>query len=161
MRLLPALALLGAFAVQPAFAGKQCNTPSDQAAFEVQALRTHLRGLAIRCSDDARWATFVGKFGPDLQANDKSVTAWFKKRYGGRSTSEGDKFITELANAISTAENVMGTDTCAHDGVMFTEAMALRTGADLAAYAAAKDVIPPSVDACPGEQPPRRPAGKR
>ena len=153
-RILPALLILGAFAAQPALAQKHCLAPADQAAFEVQALRTHLRVLAIHCSQEARWAAFVGKYQADLSANDKAVTAWFKRRFGGRGQQESDRFVTDLANAISTGNTVLGGDLCPHDGQMFTEAMALRSGADLAPYAAAKDTVPTSVDICPGEKAP-------
>lgn len=152
-RFLPALALLGAFAAQPALAQKHCSAPADQAAFEVQALRTHLRVLAIHCADEARWSAFVGKYQADLTANDKAVTAWFKRRFGGRGQPESDKFVTDLANAISTGNTVLGGDLCPHNGLLFTEAMALRSGADLAPYAAAKDVVPATVQVCPGEHP--------
>ncbi|MEI7714094.1 MAG: hypothetical protein WCI94_21850 [Rhodospirillales bacterium] len=165
-RILPALLVLGAFAASPALAQKHCVAPADQAAFEVQALRTHLRVLAIHCADEARWASFVGKYQADLSANDKAVTAWFKRRFGGRAQPESDKFVTDLANAISTGNTALGGDLCPHNGQMFVEAMALRSGADLAPYAAAKDVVPASVEICPGEKAPvakpvAKPAAKR
>jgi hypothetical protein len=148
----PVLAILGAIAAQPAVAQNHCALPADQAAFEIHALNTHLRVLAIGCSDDARYAAFVRKFQPDLAANDKAVTAWFKRRYGGRGQFEQDKFVTDLSNAVSDGHTVLGGDLCPHDGMMFTEVMALRSSADLAPYAAAKDLIPPSVEICPGQQ---------
>ena len=151
-RYLPALAILGAIAAQPALAQKRCALPADQAAFEVHALNTHLRVLAIGCSDDARYAAFVRKFQPDLAANETYVTAWFKRRYGGRAQAEHDRFVTDLSNGVSDGHTVLGGDLCPHDGIMFTEAMALRTGADLAPYAAAKDLIPPTVEVCNGQQ---------
>jgi hypothetical protein len=165
-RFLPVLAVVGAIAAQPALAQKHCALPADQAAFEVHALNTHLRVLAIGCGDDARYAAFVRKFQPDLSANEKYVTAWFKRRYGGRAQFEQDKFVTEMSNGISDGHTVLGGDLCLHDGFMFTEAMALRTGADLAPYAAAKDLIPPTVEICNGQQaggakPAAKPAAKR
>ncbi len=160
-RFLPALLVLGAVAAQPAWAQKHCVAPADQTAFEVQALRTHLRVLAIHCADESRWSSFVGKYQADLTANDKAVTAWFKRRFGGRGQQEADRFVTDLANAISTGDTVLGGDLCPHDGTMFVEAMMLRSGADLAPYAAAKDLIPASVEICPGERvPAEKPAAK-
>ncbi len=161
-RILPALLLLGAFAAQPALAQKHCIAPADQAAFEVQALRTHLRVLAIHCTDEGRWAAFVGRYQADLTVNDKAVTAWFKRRFGGRAQQEGDRYSTDLANAISAGNTVLGGDLCPHDGQMFAEAMALRSGADLSSYAAAKDVVPAGFEVCPGEKAPAaKPAAKR
>jgi len=165
-RYLPVFAIVGAIAAQPALAQKHCAAPADQAAFEVHALNTHLRVLAIGCGDDARYAAFVRKYQPDLVANEKYVTAWFKRRYGGRAQFEQDKFVTDMSNGISDGHTVLGGDLCLHDGTMFTEAMALRSGADLAPYAAAKDLIPPTVEICSGQQaggakPAAKPAVKR
>lgn len=153
-RLLPVFALLGAFTASPASAERRCLAPVDQAAFEVQALRSHLMVLATSCQDDARYGAFIGKYRPDLVANDQSVTAWFKRRNGARGQQEHDRFITDLANGVSSGSTVLGGDLCPRNGAMFTEVMALRGPADLASYAAAKDLIPPSVEACPGQQSP-------
>ncbi len=153
-RLLPILAVLGAIAALPASAQRQCAAATDQAQFEVQALRSHLMVLATSCDNESgRYAAFINKYQRDLNANDQAVTAWFKKRYGGRGQAEHDRYITDLANAVSTGSTVLGGDLCPHDGMMFAEVMALRGPADLASYAAAKDLVPPSLDACPGQQP--------
>ena len=165
-RFLPVLAVVGAIAAQPALAQKHCALPADQAAFEVHALNSHLRVLAISCSDVARYRAFHTKFQPELEATEKYIAAWFKRRYGGRATSEQNTFVTEMSNGISDGHTVLGGDLCLHDGFMFTEAMALRSGADLAPYAAAKDLIPPTVEICNGQQaggakPAAKPAAKR
>ena len=160
-RLLPTLAILGAFAAQPAMALPQCAAPADQAIFEVQALRSHFVVLATGCPNDSAYSAFVGKYKATLLANDQALTAWFKKRYGARGQFEHDQFVTDLTNAMSSDANRQGVDFCAHDGVMFQEVMALTSGNDLPAYAAAKDLIPASVRICPGTAPkaaPRRAA---
>ncbi len=151
-RHLSIFAAMAAIFVTPAWAERQCAAPADQAVFEVQALRSHLMVLATACNETARYNAFIGKYQRDLAANDQSVTIWFKKRYGARGQQEHDRFVTDLANAVSTGDTVLGGDLCPHDGAMFTEVMALRGAADLTAYSAAKDLIPPSVEICPGQQ---------
>jgi hypothetical protein len=165
-RFMPALAILGALAAQPVLAGQQCASPADQETFEVQALRSRLvvLGSTNGCPDEALYQAFIEKFRPTLQANAQALSAWFKKRYGARGQFEHDKFVTELTQAVGSAGSMQGTDFCAHDSKIFNEVLALRSGADLAAYAAAKDLIPASIDACPGQvaaKPAPRPAVKR
>ena len=163
-RFLPTLAILGAIAAaQPAFAQKHCAVLADQATFEVQALRSHLVVLATGCPDTELYKAFVEKYKPTLQANAQSLTAWFKKRYGARGQFEHDKFVTDLTNAMSSDANLQGGDFCPHDGRMFDEVMALRSGADLAQYASSKDLIPTSVEICAGQpvKPAPKPAPKR
>ena len=151
-RFLPALAIIGAFAAQPALAQHHCAALADQAVFEVQALRSRLVVVATGCPETERYKAFVARYQRDLQANASSLTAWFKRRYAGRGVFEHDKFVTELTNAMSSGANVLGGDFCPHDGLLFDEVMALPSGADLAAYAAAKDLIPVSIEICPGQQ---------
>ncbi len=162
-RLLPTLAILGAFAASPAMALPQCAAPADQAIFEVQALRSRFVVLATGCPNDAAYSAFVGKYKTALLANDQVMTAWFKKRYGARGQFEHDQFVTDLTNAMSSDSTRQGSDFCAHDGLMFSEVMALPSGNDLPAYAAAKDLIPASVQVCPGTAPKAapRPAAHR
>ena len=150
-RFLPALAIFGALAAQPALAQKHCAAPADQAAFEVQALRSHLMVLATGCSESDRYNAFVRRYQADLVANDQAVTGWFKRRYGGRGQAEHDRFITDLANAVSNGHSVLGGDVCPRDGLMFAEVLTLRGSGDLPHYAAAKDLVPASVEICAGQ----------
>ena len=150
-RLLPTLAVLGAIAAQPALAQKHCAAPADQAVFEVQALRSRLTVLATGCAETDRYGAVIRKYQPDLQANAAALANWFKRRYGGRGQFEQDRYITDLTNAVSSGAVALGGDFCGHDGLIFAEVMALRSGADLAPYAAAKDLIPASMEACPGQ----------
>jgi len=151
-RFLPALAIFGALVAQPALAQKHCAAIADQATFEVQALRSHLVVLATGCPETTRYSAFIQKFQPALQANAQALAAWFKRRYGARGQFEHDKFVTDLTNAVSSGATVLGGDFCPHDGLLFDEVMALRSGAELPSYAAAKDLIPVSVEICAGQQ---------
>ena len=162
-RLLPTLAVLGAIAAQPAAALPQCAAPADQALFEVQALRSRFVVLATGCPYDGQYKAFIDKYKAALLANDQALTTWFKHRYGGRGQFVHDQWVTDLTNAVSSDANKQGGDFCAHDGALFDEVMALRSANDLPQYAAAKDLVPTSVQICPGQpaSPARRPVKKR
>ena len=60
------------------------------------------------------------------------MDAWFKRNFGQRAQTEHDRFVTDLANAQSSAGTRLGTDFCPHNGVIFREAMALHASDDLA-----------------------------
>ncbi|MBN8900965.1 MAG: hypothetical protein J0H57_08020, partial [Rhodospirillales bacterium] len=70
------MATLGAVAVQPALAQRQCTSPADQTTFEIQALRSQLMVLAMGCHADDRYNAVMNRFKPDLQANEKAIDAY-------------------------------------------------------------------------------------
>jgi hypothetical protein len=78
----------------------------------------------------------------------------FKRKYGKRGQQEHDRFVTDLANAESTAGLSLGTDFCAHNGLMVQEVLSLHSAADLASYAAGKDLVPASMEVCEVAQAP-------
>ncbi|MBN8896927.1 MAG: hypothetical protein J0H35_01870, partial [Rhodospirillales bacterium] len=121
------MATLGAVAVQPALAQRQCTSPADQTTFEIQAVRSQLMVLAMGCHDDDRYNAFMRRFQPDLMANEKAVDAYFKKRYGRTAQTEHDKFVTDLANAVSRQGTQLGGDFCPRNGAVFAEVMALQS----------------------------------
>ena len=135
-------------ALQPALAQRQCASPTDQAAFEVQALRSELMVLATGCNEDSRYNTFIRRYQSDLQANERAVSAYFKKHYGRSGQSEHDRFVTDMANARSRVGTGLGSDFCPRNGQIFAEVLALRNAAELAEFAAAKDLLPPTIDIC-------------
>jgi hypothetical protein len=138
---------------QPA-AETQCLSPTDREAFDVQALRSELMVLATGCQKDDNYNAFVHRYQSDLVHNEKQISEIFKHRYGRRGQAEHDRFVTELANAESDSGTRLGTDFCPRNSMMFTEVMALRGPNDLPAYAAGKDLLPPSLDLCEGERKP-------
>jgi hypothetical protein len=151
-RFLCGLAALGLLAAQQAAAQQQCPVPADQSMFEVEALKSALMVLATGCHDDAeynaKYNAFVNRYQPSLAANAKAFDGYFKHRYGKQGQREHDAYITALANAVSDTGMRLGTDFCPRNGAMFNEVMALRGPADLPSYAAAKDLVPPSLGAC-------------
>jgi hypothetical protein len=149
MRLLIlSLAAAGTLVCHLAAAETQCLPSTDQAVFNVQALRSEMMVLATGCSDDAAYNSFIERYKPALMMNEHEVDAWFKRKYGRRAQFEHDRFVTDLANAQSDAGTHMGTEFCPHNGVMFHEVMALQDSAELASFAAGQDLLPGSLDIC-------------
>jgi hypothetical protein len=147
-RLFMSLAAAGLLISQQAAAENQCLPPNARAAFAVQALRSEMMVLATGCSDDAQYNAFIERYRPALQANEQEMDAWFKRNFGQRAQTEHDRFVTDLANAQSSAGTRMGTDFCPHNGVIFREAMALHASDDLASFAAGQNLVPHSLNLC-------------
>ncbi len=145
--ILGAVTLCG-LALQPALAQRQCASPADQSAFEIQALRSELMVLATGCNEDSRYNAFIRRYQGDLQANERVVSAYFKKHYGRSGQAEHDRFVTDMANARSRVGTGLGSDFCPRNGLIFAEVLALRNAAELAEFAAAKDLVPPTIDIC-------------
>jgi hypothetical protein len=133
---------------QPVLAERQCPSIADQSAFEVQALRSELVVLATGCHEDDRYNAFIRKYQGDLQANERLMKAYFHERYGRAAQTEHDRFVTELANAMSRRGSDLGGDFCPRNGLIFNEVMALESPAQLADFAAGKDLIPVSLTTC-------------
>jgi hypothetical protein len=150
-RLVFSLAVAGTLVAQQAAAAElQCLPQSERSVFEVAALRSHLMVLATGCQDDEGYNAFIRKFQGDLMANEKAVGAYFSHRYGKRAQSEHDRFTTDLANAESDVGMHLGSDFCPRNGALFAEVLSLRSPSELAAYAAGKDLVPPTIDPCAG-----------
>jgi hypothetical protein len=150
-RLLSAVTALTLLSAQPVLAERQCESLADQSAFELQALRSELMVLAMGCNDDARYNAFIRRYQPDLQANERMISSYFKQRYGRAGQTEHDRFVTELANAVSRQGSDLGGDFCPRNGVMFNEVLALRSNAELHDYVAGKNLVPASVTICTPE----------
>jgi len=159
-RVLVSLAAVGALAVQQAQAQLQCLGPEERSAVEVAALRSELMVLATGCHEDDRYNAFIRKYQADLLNNEKAVGEIFNRKYGKRGQQQHDQFTTELANAESNAGMHLGSDFCAHNGSLFSEVMALRSPSELMAYAAGKDLVPPTLVVCTEVAMAPTPAGK-
>ena len=118
-RFVSALAALTLLSTQPVLAQRQCSSVSDQSAFEVQALRSELMVLATGCHDDERYNAFIRRYQADLQANERAINAYFQHRYGRAAQAEHDRFVTDLANAISRQGSDLGGDFCPRNGLIF------------------------------------------
>jgi hypothetical protein len=147
-RLLSSLAVVGLLAAQQAQAELECLSPTERSAVQVAALRSQLMVLATGCQEDSSYNAFIRKYQADLMSNERSLAEMFKHKYGRRGQQEHDRFTTELANAESTAGLKLGTDFCAHNGLIFREVMALQSPADLPTYAAGKNLVPAAAEVC-------------
>lgn len=147
-RLILSLVAAGTLIGQQAAAQTQCLAPHDRAAIDVLALRSELMVLATGCADDTKYNAFIERYKPALQANEREIDAWFKRKYGRRAQSEHDSFVTDLANAQSSAGSRLGSDFCPHNGAIFQEAMALQSADQLSPFAAGKNLVPGSLDLC-------------
>ena len=148
-RLLSGLAAISLLTVQQVEAEQlQCLAPQDRAAIHIAALRSELMVLATGCHNDDNYNAFIRKFQPELQGNEKAISAMFQHKYGRRGQQEHDRFTTDLANAESSASMNLGTDFCGRNGLLFQEVLALGNASDLAAYAAGKDLVPQTLEVC-------------
>jgi hypothetical protein len=147
-RFVTSVAALTMLCVQPVLAEQQCSSTSDQSAFEIQALRSELMVLATGCHDDAEYNAFIRRYQPDLQANERAIDAYFRHRYGKAGQVEHDRFVTELANAMSRQGSDLGGDFCPRNGLIFREVLALQSASELTEFAAGKALVPGSVQIC-------------
>jgi hypothetical protein len=147
-RFVSAVAALTMLSAQPVMAEQQCSSVSDQSAFEVQALRSELMVLATGCHDDEQYNAFIRRYQADLQANERSINAYFQHRYGRAAQVEHDRFVTDLANAISRQGSDLGGDFCPRNGLIFNEVLALQSATELTDFAAGKNLVPGSVQIC-------------
>jgi hypothetical protein len=150
-RVMFGLLAMGMLTTQQAQAQLQCLTPEQRAAVQIAALRSELMVLATGCHEDDHYNAFIRKYQVDLVGNEKAIGAMLQHKYGKRAQQEHDRFTTEMANDESSAGMHLGGDFCAHNGMIFTEVLALSNASDLAAYAAGKDLVPSTLDMCPEE----------
>ena len=147
-RLMSAAVAVTMLSAQPVLAERQCSSLADQSAFEVQALRSELMVLATGCHTNDQYNAFIRRFQSDLQANERLITVYFQHRYGRAGQTEHDRFVTELANAMSRQGSDLGGDFCPRNGLIFNEVLALNTPAELSDFAAGKNLVPASVEIC-------------
>jgi hypothetical protein len=132
---------------------KQCSLAVDQSTFEVQALRSEMMVLATSCREAKRYNAFIRRFKAGLQANERAMSAYYQAR-GGQVAH--DRFVTDLANAMSEHAIGQGASFCANEGALFTEAMAVSpTG--LPQFAADRALIPEGLTTCTTETVPTQP----
>jgi hypothetical protein len=147
-RFVSAVAALTILSAQPGLAQPRCSSMAEQSAFEVQALRSELMVLATGCHDDDRYNAFIRRYQSDLQGNERAINAYFQHRYGRSAQVEHDRFVTDLANAISRQGSDLGGDFCPRNGLIFNEVLGLESVAELPDFAAGKNLVPASVDIC-------------
>ncbi|MCW3477330.1 hypothetical protein [Limobrevibacterium gyesilva] len=126
--------------VPPAQNAPVCVRPPEKVAFDLSGLKSQLMVTAISCKAEDKYNAFVNRFRPDLVSGEKSLTGFFGRAYGRRAQQEHDDYITQLANAQSQLGIKSGTAFCEANLGMFDEVMALKSSAELPAFAAAKPI---------------------
>ena len=150
-RRLAAIALAATVALVPAAqAVQRCAAEQDQAVFEIEALKTELVVVAISCKQEDKYNAFVERYKPTLAENGRAFGQYFTRTRGRTGQRANDIYITNLANARQGEAQVLGTDFCPRNTQLFEEVMALPSGAELASYAAGKNLFTPTLVACEG-----------
>ena len=142
-------------------AGARCARDEDQAAFDIQALKSELVVLAVgACEQEDKYNEFVVRFRPQLIASDRALTEWFSRNHGRRGAAAQNAFVTDVTNLRSLNAQRLGTDYCARNSAIWGELAALPAADNLAAYAAGKNLVPAEITSCdaPHAAAPARPA---
>jgi hypothetical protein len=146
--------LIATIAAASLFSGsafaQPCMRPAEKAAFDVTGLKSELMVIAIACQLRDKYNGFVGRYRADLLAQERNLNGYFTRTSGHRAQQEHDVYITNLANSQSQDGIRQGTLFCDQHLSMFDEVMALKSGGELAGYAAAKGLVQPmAVIECP------------
>ena len=93
--------LIAALAALVPVASAQCASTEDQMSADLLALRNRMIVAAMSRGLQSEYNhRFVLRFRPVLQANDRSVTDYFRRFHGGEHfESAKDAFITDMVNA--------------------------------------------------------------
>lgn len=136
----------------------RCPTEEQQRMFELSALKTELMVIATTCGNEDAYNAFINRYRSHLSENDHAVIRHFTSRDRRAGQRANDTFITNLANARAQEANRVGADFCARNAQLFKEVMSLPSAAELAPYAAAKDLLPASLGSCAPSAAPAAPA---
>ena len=142
-------------------AAAQCVRPAEHTSLDITALKTTLMVTALNCKAEDRYNAFVTRFRPELSIQDRELGTYFSRASGRNSRKQQDDYVTQLANSRSQESNRQGGAYCAQNLPTFDEVMALRSGAELADFAAGKSVSQPiPIAACGGAAPATRTAAR-
>jgi hypothetical protein len=139
-------ALALALATTQAFAAKlpsTCTMSADREAFDTMALKNELTVTALTCHDNAKFNDFMHAYQPALVADQKDLSAYFKRAYGKQAAKQYDSYITELSLAQSEAGLKSGTAFCGEFESMFDEVMSLHSATELPDFARSQGIVQP------------------
>ncbi|PZW40848.1 hypothetical protein C8P66_12355 [Humitalea rosea] len=143
-----------------AMADMRCSDPREQSHFEVTALKTELMVIALICEERDNYNAFITRYRPTLIETDRGFTAYFNRALGRAGTRQLDAYVTALANSRQQGAQMLGSDFCPRNRILFEEVAALGSTADLAGYAAGKDLVPAALGACAAAPAPVRQASR-
>ncbi len=140
--LLSALAAAGIFAASVANAN-QCARAPEKVAFDVTGLKSELMVVAISCQAQDRYNSFVTRYRPDLQSQEKAINGYFQRAFGRGAQKQHDDYVTLLANFQSETGIKRGSFFCKENLILFDQVMALKDIKDLDGFASSKALPQP------------------
>lgn len=150
MRVVLSAVVAASLLISQAASAQTCARPAEVSAFDVAKLKSQLMVTALACDVRDRYNDFVHRFQADLMAKERALNVYFSRAFGRRAQQEHDDYITSLANAQSEGGIKQGTLFCQQNVGLFDAVLALPQEADLATFAASRDLIQPiTVVSCP------------
>ncbi len=144
-----AAALLAASFSLPAAAKPLCYGAQDVRAMQFRQLQVELMVGALKCQDPelglrGKYASYVGKFGPALNANAKDLRSLFNRL--GKGLNGMDRYMTELSNDASMRSQHI-EDYCGYQAETFDKVLSLKPH-ELETWAADKIDKPTAAVSC-------------
>ncbi len=124
----------------PAIA-QTCAFPSERAALELNALQSHLAVVAIRCQQDATYASFVRRHQGDLTAASRTAQTHFRRAHGNAGTARYNSYATELINAHDQEAARFESFLCRDNAALYQQAVAAPNSADLIRMAVSRNIL--------------------
>lgn len=104
----------------------ECPTSAENAALSMRSLQTELMVAALSCQAKGDYNTFVRQFQPELVRNGKAMRGYFQRRYGGRSESRMNSYVTSVANRAS-QDSLSSNNFCDSARKLFSNVLRLRS----------------------------------
>lgn len=127
----------------PVANAEPCAKPADKVALDIAGLKSQLMVTALSCEVRDKYNSFVTRYQRDLMVQEHVLVAYFNRIAGRHGQQDHDDYITSLANAQSEMGVHQGTLFCQHNVGLFDEVLALPKDADLASFAASKQLTQP------------------
>jgi len=140
---LAAVTLVANTALVPVAVAEPCARTDEKQAFDVAGLKSELMVTAIACQMQNRYNEFIGRYRPELQADERALNRYFARSAGRHAQESHDNYITNLANTQSEEGVQQGTLFCQRHLSLFDEVMALKSVRELPAYAQSKSLAQP------------------
>ena len=123
--------------------GESCQNSADRTAFDTEGLKSELMVTALACKEQDKYNSFMAEYKPSVAAEERDLSAYFKRVYGRQGTKAYDDYISNLANVQEQEGLKSGTAFCQIFQTMFDEVMALHSGTELADYAHSQAIVQP------------------
>jgi hypothetical protein len=118
-----------------------CASPGERAALELNALQSHLAVVAIRCQQDATYASFVRRHQGDLTSANRTAQVHFRRAYGSQGTARFNNYATELINAHDQEAARFEGFLCRDNAALYQQAVAAPTSVELIRMANTRNIL--------------------